>query len=732
MLGVATEGPGSLLREGNRVLADVRFKHGAVAGVDVLRGAGAKVLNVDSNYQTVAVAVRPSELQKLQGVPGVASANEVLAPVVYGTDQAGPQTAAITPCFGAATSEGDSQLRAAEAREEFGVDGSGVTVGILSDSFGQDTGAPIDVAEDVASGDLPGPGNPCGFEAPVRVLDDSDTQGEDEGRGMAQIVHDLAPGAELAFATAFTPDVFGFANNIRRLAEPVASGGAEADVIADDVFFYEEPFFQEGPVAVAVKDVSHEGVAYFSSAGNNNLIGAGKDIASWEAPLYRLASACPAALSAALPFVSQCMNFDPSPAQSDPTFGLRVAKGASLTLDLQWAEPWNGVQTDLDAYLLDKNENPIVEEGQVVSSEFANVTKTQKPFELLFWENNTGSPQEVQVAINRYTGAGGGGTESPPLKLALLENGGGVTSTEYPESSEGDVVGPTIFGHNGAEDAISVAAIPYNATNAPEAFSSRGPVTHYFKPVEGVTPAEALGSPQVLEKPDITATDGGANTFFGSCVSQTWRFFGTSAAAPHAAAVAALERQAVPAATVGQVKQAMLDTAGPVGDFPRPGPAVGAGLLNAAAAIANLKAEPFSESIAQLGPPAPLNCDLPPKPPLPGGEEQVKEVNPPAETAAPAEPPALRRPRTLFLQHPPRLVRTRHAKATVVFRFGANVSGATSFVCRVDGDQFHACSPRLVGRFGIGPHVVRVIATDAAGNADRSPAVFRFRVKQRG
>ena len=160
-LGLAPEGPGSLLREGNRVLVDVRFDQGAAAGVDDLRAAGAKVVNVSRRYQTVTVAARPDELRRLSGIPRVAGATEVLAPIVYGVGGGGPVTAAATPCFGAATSEGDVQLRAAEAREAFGVDGSGVTVGILSDSFDRDPVAPTDAAEDVASGDLPGPGNPC-------------------------------------------------------------------------------------------------------------------------------------------------------------------------------------------------------------------------------------------------------------------------------------------------------------------------------------------------------------------------------------------------------------------------------------------------------------------------------------------------------------------------------------------------------------------------------------------
>ena len=715
-LSLAAEGPGSLLREGNRVLVEVQFDRGAAAGVDDLRSAGAKVIDVSPSYQTVTIAAKPSELTRLSAIPRVAGATEVLTPIA---------AAAICPA-GVAVSEGDEQLRSDEARAAFGVDGSGVTVGILSDSFDRDEFAETTEAEDVASGDLPGAANTCtGESTPVDTsLDDyepgpEEPAEEDEGRAMAQIVHDLAPGAQLSFATAFT-GLTAFAANIEKLAE------AGAKVIADDVSYFEEPFFQEGPVGVAVSNVTASDVAYFSSAANNNLINGGKDIASWEAPKFRDVGSCPAGLPS---YAKHCMDFNPG-APVDSTFGLRVSRGATLRVDLQWKQPWHGVTTDLDAYLVNSADKLLA------VSENSNATLTQMPFEFLSWTNTTGTAQTVRIAINRCDsicgGATGGDTGAPRLKLALMQNGGGVTETEYPESSggpEGDVVGPTIFGHNGAEDAVSVGAIRYNATEAPEGFSSRGPVTHYFKPVEGTTPAEALGAPLILAKPDLVATDGGANTFFGRCEASTWRFFGTSAAAPHAAAVAALERQAAPLATATEVKNAQLETAVPVGVFPPT--AVGAGLVDAAAAISKLKAEPFSPPILEPPAPAPQNCELtePEIPPVGEPEEPKKEVVPPPKPPEPEEPQKVKlQPRTFFLQHPAKTIRTRHLKAKAVFRFGASEGDAT-FLCRVDSEPFHECGQRLGQRFAIGAHVIRAIARNSAG-ADPTPAIFRFRVKR--
>jgi hypothetical protein len=249
--------------------------------------------------------------------------------------------------------------------------------------------------------------------------------------------------------------------------------------------------------------------------------------------------------------------------------------------------------------------------------------------------------------------------------------------------------------------------------------------------VNGTTPAEPLASAKVLSKPDVTATDCGVTTFFASFVSaeNAWRFCGTSAAAPHAAAIAALMLQEEPAATPEQVRLALQESATPIGSF---GPcAIGSGLVDAVGAIEALILPPGSGPGPACTPPesGPVVEEGDGEPSQVNPEEQVKSTNPPPPPGpAPEEPPAPQPPRTLFLRHPTKVIRTRHLKATVVFRFGASESGVT-FACRVDGEPFRACRSRFVRRFSVGAHVLRVIASDAAGNADPTPAVFRFRVK---
>jgi hypothetical protein len=718
-LSLAKEGPASLVRRGRRVLVYVRFDRGALAAREDLDAVGAQVLDASGRYQTVTAAVAPSQLHAVAQLRGVAGVTPVLAPM----------TAAAKCPSGAIVSEGDTQLNALAAREANGVDGSGVTVGILSDSFNQaaeasdGSGDPIatKAADDVKSADLPGVGNECGTTTPVLVLKSEKNAAEasDEGRAMAQIVHDLAPAAHIDFASAFNGEL-AFAKGIKELKT------AGAKVIADDVFYFEEPFFQDGPVAVAVNEVVEGGVTYFSAAGNDNLLDPSgeHDIASWETPAYRDSGSCPPAVEARAGANGfHCLDFNPG-SKADRTFGIKVEPGSELTIDLQWDEPWNGVATDLDAYLLNAS-GFLVQESRE-----ANVETTQMPVEVLSWANEGSTSKTVQLVVNRALGE-----SSPRVKLALLENGIGVEATEYPRSSGKDVVGPTIFGHSGAASAISVAAVPFNSGSQPEPYSSRGPVIHSFKPVEGTTPAAPLGPPEeVISKPDLTATDCGKTTFFAIFSSPFWRFCGTSAAAPHAAAVAALMLDAEPAAEPEQVRTALEGSAVPVGSFGSC--AVGAGLVEAVGAVEEVLTHTGESAIAcelpqqevepdEAAAPGNWGSEVPPPTPLP----PTTPVTPPPPVVEEEETKRVPNPRTFLLQKPSKVIRTHHHRVRVVFRFGSNESEA-SFVCRVDGGFFRPCPARMVRQFPIGRHVVKVAARDAAGNGDKSPASYSFKVKR--
>ena len=142
---------------------------------------------------------------------------------------------------GAVNTPGDEILGAAAARAAFGVTGAGVKVGVISDGVDH-------LANSVMSNDLP---------AGVEVL--SPGSG-DEGTALLEIVHDLAPGAALAFYGPSTS--VDMANGINALA------AAGARVVMDDLSFFFEPKFEDGLIAETVRSFATGGRVYVSSAGN--------------------------------------------------------------------------------------------------------------------------------------------------------------------------------------------------------------------------------------------------------------------------------------------------------------------------------------------------------------------------------------------------------------------------------------------------------------------------------
>jgi len=418
---------------------------------------------------------------------------------------------------GTVTSQGDIALRADIARTTYSVAGTGVTVGTLSDSYDCRGGA----ASDVASNDLP---------TGVMVLQEETGcgSGSDEGRAMMQIVHDVAPGASQAFHSAFNGTA-SFANGILNLATV-----ASADVINDDVIYFAEPMFQDGPIAQAIDQVKSQGVAYFSAAGNS-----ARD--SYEDSFRDSGEDGN--------YVGSTRHDFDAGAGTDSLQTVTVAPNTQVIVVLQWDDPFfsvsgvPGADTDMDIILYSSNGKQVIAGG--IDNNIGGDS-----VEIVGITNSAGVPKTYQIGLEHFAGPF-------PSKIKYVFFGDMVVN-EYATNSG------TSYGHPMAAGGLAVGAARYEDTPA---FGTSPPELEYFSSAGGIEilfnkDGEPVSIP-LRKKPEIVAPDGGNNTFFGSDYESDGspNFFGTSAAAPHAAAVAALLKDRDPSLTPDEVYTALQLTA---------------------------------------------------------------------------------------------------------------------------------------------------------------------------
>ena len=452
---------------------------------------------------------------------------------------------------GAVTSQGDVALRANLARTTFSVDGTGVKVGTLSDSYNCLGTA----AAGVTSGDLPA--------GVTLLLDGACPGGSDEGRAMMEIIHDVAPGSPLSFRTAGGGEA-SFAAGIIALA----NDGAK--VINDDISYGSEPFYQDGVIAQAINTVKSMGVAYFTSSGN----GARKAYES--------------TFRASGQFVN--LGFGPEEAHDfDAGAGVDICQqitipvGKSVALSFQWDQPFFSVSgapgsaSDMDIILTNAACNTAARLATAANSNVGS-----DPLEILSY-TNPGPATTFGVVILHSAGPN-------PGLMKTIDTAETVVFDEF------DTKSGASYGHPLARGGLGVAAADYAETPA---FGVTPPLVEGSSSAGGgailfTTTGVRLAAPEQRLQPAITAPDGGDTSFFGGSDPDNTgfpNFYGTSAAAPHAAGVAALMRQLKPALSpdsiYGALKASAIDmddpsTAGFDAGFDY---STGAGLIQADAAL---------------------------------------------------------------------------------------------------------------------------------------------------
>ena len=471
-----------------------------------IRELGGTVLNSVERYQAIRAELPLSEVEALAAHDGVRSIRTADKAVTRDRPRKLPPDILIDVLkAGSRTSQGDVAHQANTARTTHGVDGTGIGIGVLSNGVRS-------LAARQATGDLP---------ARVTVLAGQEGREGDEGTAMLEIVHDLAPGAELYFATAFG-GMASFAENIEALCE------AGADVIVDDVYYFVEGPFQDDIIAQGVNAAVDDGCFYFSAggnAGNKNDGTAGV----WEGDF-----------AAGSPLVLNDVNVG---VQHDFGSGLtqnRITEDSPGAYILWWADPLEGSSNDYDLFLVDQN-------GDVLESSTRIQDGTRDPYEYI--DSSEEDHTDARLVIVKTSGA-----EDRHLRLDTLEG-------QLAVSTAG-----SLFGHAAAEKAISVAAVAvrsaggtggvFDGTESVRTSNSDGPRRIFFEPDGTPITAGNFSSTggKVLQKPDLTAA---------TCVSTSTPgfsiFCGVSSAAPHAAPIGALMLEA--AGGPGKLTQAALLTA---------------------------------------------------------------------------------------------------------------------------------------------------------------------------
>jgi subtilisin family serine protease len=410
---------------------------------------------------------------------------------------------------GKVTTQGDQILKADIARQLFGLDGKGIKVGIISDSFNSLSG----LSENVKSGDLPGNANPFGYRQPVTILADSNKPLSDEGRALGQIIHDIAPGAELFFHT-FTQedrdDLFSDEESFAKAVSTLTAAGV--DIIVEDAVI-PASLLQDGKAAKAIEAAINQGVVVVSAAGNNGGI-------SYES-VFR-----PGAEFELEGLQFQAHDFDPTDGV-DFFQNINLPQENTLISPLfGWDDPIGEIKTEYVQFLVNTPELPNPDNIVAVSGATSE-SAVDVPLQVLGY-----APEKDEQLYFVIAKVGDDVSKKPTFIKWVSGANGADRKIDY-EYIDEDANNKSVYGYSNAPSSITVGATDIDNPTEVRSYSSRGGSPILFD-AEG----NRLANPIFRNKPEIYAPDGVATNF--PIDSPLAEFFGTSASAPHIAGIVAL------------------------------------------------------------------------------------------------------------------------------------------------------------------------------------------------
>lgn len=437
------------------------------------------------------------------------------------------------PNVGSVTTQGDTVLQSANVRSSYGVNGSGIRIGVISDGIygifatGCTTcGATGATPSPINTGDLPnatGTRNSSGiltstsggitaksFRADGNLESGFNGGHGAEGGAMMEIAYDVAPGAKLYFANFSTSAEF---------ANAVAWITANTDVAMSDVAFFGLPYNGTSTPSLSISNglnnTSNPVRAYFQSAGNSARQHWG---GSWLASSTS-GSSLVGVSGTVQQFSSNGTTNDLLGLGTQPYDVVQLANGQTTYIYLVWNDPWGASANNYDLFLRQKST------GQVVASSRTIQSGSQNPAETIVYKNNTGITDQFEIVILNVNNA------AKPVTFSMF-----VLGPKLPNSSQT---------HNYNTVAGSVAAVP-DTGGSPAKMISLGAMCYNCSTIESYSSNGPTADGRM--KPDATGVDGVSVTGAGGFPTPIW---GTSAAAPHGAGIAALLMQLSPCMQAG-------------------------------------------------------------------------------------------------------------------------------------------------------------------------------------